>query len=668
MEKKEIDLEKLKELYETKDVTLDYIANELGCSRSLVKIKVRHLKLKKFSKYDFITKEVLEELYIKQNLSMKQVADKLNIKKGDIQKKVDKFKLNKGTGDTYDISKQELVDLLKKGYSAAKIAKEMNCSEYVILNRLKRYNIKPERRKYNIGAEELRKLYLEDKLPIHKIAQIYKCSDIIIQNRLKEFGLRNEKGISRINIDEELLRKYVSEGLTYQEIANKMNLDRSTVANKSRKLGLKHPKSKIQKATYEELYDLYINKGISRKEIGGMYGCTMSNVGVTLNKLGIRKEDKQKSNELKNKATLPDKEIKKLYLENNMSPRSIRKQTGVPENYIFQRIRAMGILKEDPWKFVNEDLLRDLYVNKNMNTPEIASKLGCPKSIICDKIYKIGLTQERTPEDHLKSIHRSYQNSTTRSQGEIEICEMYPTEYINNHDVINWELDLWYPESKVAIEYNGEYWHSSATHKPGKHIAKTTICDNRGIHLINIFERFWKNREYKAKIINILSNTLKPEELKIPEGEIDVVNKEEAQDFIRRNNVEKVIPADFHIGTYNKQGVLVNMLSVKQDGFTVKIRRFTTQLGYKEDYSKLIEYLKEEYNPAYLEVSCDRRYYNGREFKELGFKVVNVAKAEYEYVKGSKVISRVTYSKSPDKYKSYYKVYDCGRLKLRLEA
>ena len=48
MQKKDLDLEKLKDLYENHDLTIKEIADEMKCSPSLVKIKVRHLKLKKF--------------------------------------------------------------------------------------------------------------------------------------------------------------------------------------------------------------------------------------------------------------------------------------------------------------------------------------------------------------------------------------------------------------------------------------------------------------------------------------------------------------------------------------------------------------------------------------------------------------------------------------------
>ena len=59
-----------------------------------------------------------------------------------------------------------------------------------------------------------------------------------------------------------------------------------------------------------------------------------------------------------------------------------------------------------------------------------------------------------------------------------------------------YELDIWLPEYKIGIEYNGNYWHSEA-HLDSEvareiHLAKTLMCRERGIHLIHVFEYDWK--------------------------------------------------------------------------------------------------------------------------------------------------------------------------------
>ena len=660
MQKKDLDLEKLKDLYENHDLTIKEIADEMECSPSLVKIKARHLKLKKFSNFSFLTKEFLEDLYINQNLSMTQISKKLNIGRGAVQMYVEKYKLKKGDS-SYKIDKDLLKKYVEKGLTITEISKKFGCSDSVIRGRIKTYGIKFERRKYDINPEELKDLYVNKKMSMRKIAQKFGCSDIIIRIRLKELGLRDEKGKERLQVDEDKLRDCIERrGLTYKEAAQEMGLKVNTVANRARKLGLKKPISKLALATYEELYDLYITKNLSEVEIGKMYKMGGKSVSRKLVELGINEN-------MREFPTFTDEKLIYLYVEEGLNQRETAEELGVPERLVKERIDKLHMRRLSPWVHITDDTLREMYVEKGMNIPEIVKELQVPTSVISSRIYRLNLTAERDPEEHIKSVHRSYQNSVTRSKGEIEIEEMYPTKFINDHDTIGWELDLWYPEKRVAVEYNGEYWHSSALRKPGKHIAKASLCDNKQIHLINIFERFWKNKEMKAKVVNILSNNLAPEKLKKVVGEIREVSPEEAQEFIRKNNIEKVVSADWHIGTFSGEGTLLNMLSLKDEGYTAVIRRFTTKIGYKEDYKKLMEYLKKDEKILFIKVACDRSYYNGSLFTSLGFKIVGNTKPEYEYVWGDKVISRTTYNKTLEKYQKYYKVYDCGKVKLQWE-
>jgi len=55
------------------------------------------------------------------------------------------------------------------------------------------------------------------------------------------------------------------------------------------------------------------------------------------------------------------------------------------------------------------------------------------------------------------------------------------------------ELDIYIPEKKFAIEFNGLYWHSSAApnHKRGRHVVKAKRCQDAGVKLFAIFEDEW---------------------------------------------------------------------------------------------------------------------------------------------------------------------------------
>jgi hypothetical protein len=73
------------------------------------------------------------------------------------------------------------------------------------------------------------------------------------------------------------------------------------------------------------------------------------------------------------------------------------------------------------------------------------------------------------------------------------------------------ELDIFFPENKLAIEYNGLYAHSSAHATKDlktKHLYKTELCDKLGIRLIQFWDSEWqsKKKDCKNLIISALHN------------------------------------------------------------------------------------------------------------------------------------------------------------------
>lgn len=70
----------------------------------------------------------------------------------------------------------------------------------------------------------------------------------------------------------------------------------------------------------------------------------------------------------------------------------------------------------------------------------------------------------------------------------------------NSRDIISpLELDLYYPKKKIAVEYNGTYWHNENCKLREYHYNKFKKCYDLDILLVNIFERDWLTS--KEKII-----------------------------------------------------------------------------------------------------------------------------------------------------------------------
>lgn len=71
-----------------------------------------------------------------------------------------------------------------------------------------------------------------------------------------------------------------------------------------------------------------------------------------------------------------------------------------------------------------------------------------------------------------------------------------------------YELDIYMPELSIAIEFNGNYWHSAYFKDDRYHQNKSLQCLDKGIRLVHIYEYELVNLEgLKNTLYKILTNT-----------------------------------------------------------------------------------------------------------------------------------------------------------------
>ena len=109
------------------------------------------------------------------------------------------------------------------------------------------------------------------------------------------------------------------------------------------------------------------------------------------------------------------------------------------------------------------------------------------------------------------------QFSTSKYEDDIVdyISTFYSGELVRNfRDTISpYELDLYYPEKKIAVEFNGDYWHSEDFKSKDYHYNKFKKCFESNIILVNIFESIWNSKKedilsYLKDLFNGISNNL----------------------------------------------------------------------------------------------------------------------------------------------------------------
>lgn len=284
-------------------------------------------------------------------------------------------------------------------------------------------------------------------------------------------------------------------------------------------------------------------------------------------------------------------------------------------------------------------------------------KYTYPRAIYKDSKSKITITCEKHGDfkqkvnNHLsgKGCSKCIENCSKKENVLYEfLSEYFETEQSNRSILGRQELDIVIHSKKLAIEYNGLYWHSDKFVKNNYHLNKTEKANKKGFDLIHVFDDEWLDKEevVKAKILSYLDiyqNIVNSDSCEIKE-----VKDENLQNFLIRNSLESGIKGKQQLGLYNGED-LVQVLIANDN----KLQGIFTKINTKVEGEKLFEYYSKDFQS--IEVIIDRRWLDDKHYLSLGFKKVEDYKPNYFYCYGEK-----RYTKRPDK-KEVNKIYDCGK-------
>jgi hypothetical protein len=122
-----------------------------------------------------------------------------------------------------------------------------------------------------------------------------------------------------------------------------------------------------------------------------------------------------------------------------------------------------------------------------------------------------------------------------------------------------YEIDVFLPDYKIGIEFNGLFWHSFLNGKDEKyHIKKYEYFKTKGIELINIFEDEWVK---KRKIVeSVILNKIKKTQNKIYARKcfIKEISNKDKKLFLEENHLQGSDSSSIKIGMfYNNELVSV---------------------------------------------------------------------------------------------------------------
>ena len=207
------------------------------------------------------------------------------------------------------------------------------------------------------------------------------------------------------------------------------------------------------------------------------------------------------------------------------------------------------------------------------------------------------------------------------------------------------ELDVYLPEKKIAIEYNGVYWHSELSGNKDKryHLGKTIECEKLGIRLIHILEPEWVNKQdiVKCRLKHILHGVVdKP--IYARNCIIKTITVDTAVKFLNTYHLQGECNSSIQIGAFCNDvlvsvmtfGCLRSALGSKNiDNTIYEMYRFC--VGDKNVVgiaSKMLKYFIINFNPSKIISYADRRYSDNAAFyNKIGFNLVGKTSTNYWY-------------------------------------
>lgn len=221
------------------------------------------------------------------------------------------------------------------------------------------------------------------------------------------------------------------------------------------------------------------------------------------------------------------------------------------------------------------------------------------------------------------------------------------------------ELDIYIPEKRLAIEYNGSYWHSEERKGTNYHQDKALACLKHSIRLISIFDYEWEDTNTREKLIHMLEDAIANKNIENNENDVRCIGTEEAKQFIDKHSIKTIDHVDISIGCYYKNELIEVMLFEKHGLRSYELIETCCNTGINADKS-MLNYFIDKYNPEQITVTVDIAKQGINKYTELRFTPVELLEPSYKLVKYN--LELVEESEIENKY--CMKVYDCGGIKL----
>ena len=196
------------------------------------------------------------------------------------------------------------------------------------------------------------------------------------------------------------------------------------------------------------------------------------------------------------------------------------------------------------------------------------------------------------------------------------------------------EVDIYIPAKKVAIEFNGIYWHTETMGKSRTyHYDKWLAAKNAGIQLIQIWEDDWEMD--KEKVLRGIKHKLgMSNQPKVAGRKTKAmqISYHEAKMFLEDNHIQGSAVGSYYLALKENQETVAVLVLKKEGTNDLNIIRYATSKQVIGGFTKLLSHAEKTYTPNQFITFSDHTISDGGLYENNGFTADKELPPDYMYV------------------------------------
>lgn len=319
---------------------------------------------------------------------------------------------------------------------------------------------------------------------------------------------------------------------------------------------------------------------------------------------------------------------------------------------------------DDAILFMEDDsFAKQIVMSLEDNTYQcLYSRLNCWSQQVPRRVRELGL------QDKIRIVVASHSHSNMENEVR-EYIQSFGYQAPSTRKLLHGkELDIYIKQLSLAIEFDGQYWHSEERVGATYQLDKTKACEALGLRLIHIFEWEWLYKQHQCKAI-LQSALRKNDVLGARSCHIVDVTPHDAMEFLDANHLQGGIGSTWRLGLEHDGKLVAVMLFGKPrfgrfDG--VELLRYCSLNGLtiQGGESRLFKHAVSKFGFTDVLSYCDRSKFVGTGYEAMGFELIRESQPSYYWVNGVECKQRYA-TQMKDEYTTmtkagYWRVFDCG--------